>query len=176
MVREEGVASLTMEKLADRAGVNKAVLYRVFPNSGAVLVALFDRETAALSAANVGFLVGGESLEAVLPSVVTLYFDRVERTGDLLIAMLTGPAVEPALLERRREWRTIAVENWGRRFAEATGADPADAEDAVAIVMAAIDGALARWRLDGMPRPRVEGRVVAILQAVLAQLRQSVPA
>ena len=170
MVREEGVANLTMEKLAERAGINKTIVYRSFPNSGAVLGALFDRETAALRIANSKLLVAGSSLRCTIPDVVALYFDRVERTGELLTTLLSGPAVEPILLERRRAWRKDAIANWGQIFRDATGAPLEDAEDAVGIVMAAIDGAVARWRVDGVPRSRVEKRAVQVVNLVLDRL------
>ena len=170
MVREEGAANLTMEKLADRAGINKAIVYRSFPNSGSVLGALFDRETAALRTANRKLLVGASSLRCSMPDVVAMYFDSVERTGDLLTTLLSGPAVDPILLERRRAWRKDALSNWGPIFRDATGAPLEDAEDAVGIAMAAIDGAVARWRVDGVPRPRVEKRAVQIVNVILDHL------
>jgi AcrR family transcriptional regulator len=170
MVREEGVANLTMEKLAERAKINKAIVYRSFPNSGSVLGALFDRETAALRAANRKLVVDGSSVRGSMPAVLELYFDSVGRTGDLLTTLLSGPAVDPILLERRRAWREDAIANWGRIFRDATGAPLADAEDAVAIAMGAIDGAVARWRVDGVPRARVEKRAVQVVNQVLDQL------
>ena len=170
MVREEGVANLTMEKLAERAGINKAIVYRSFPNSGAVLGALFDRETSALRAANSELVVAASSLRCTMPNVVAMYFESVERTGDLLTTLLSGPAVDPILLERRRAWRKDAISNWGSIFRDATGANLEDAEDAVGIVMAAIDGAVARWRVDGVPRSRVERWAVQLVNVTLDHL------
>ena len=44
IVVEQGADAVTMEAVAARAGVSKALSYRYFDNAGALLVSLFDRE------------------------------------------------------------------------------------------------------------------------------------
>ena len=44
LVVEQGADAVTMEAVAARAGVSKALSYRYFDNAGALLVALFERE------------------------------------------------------------------------------------------------------------------------------------
>ena len=42
MVRAQGLRTLSMDELADRSGVSRATLYRLFPGKGALLAALID--------------------------------------------------------------------------------------------------------------------------------------
>jgi AcrR family transcriptional regulator len=170
LVATRGLTALTMENLAAEAGINKAVVYRSYPNRGAVLLALFDQELNALAAAVDAALGKSKSLAVALPGVVHLWFDAVERTGDLLTAMLTGPTADPDLSERRQQWHRDATATWAEAVAEATGADLVDATDAVTIVLGGLHHAVARWREDRQPRARIEARFIHVALAALQDL------
>jgi AcrR family transcriptional regulator len=58
LLAEEGFDSLTMEAIARRAGVNRAVVYRSFPNLKLLLLALLHRED----------MRTRETLDALLPT------------------------------------------------------------------------------------------------------------
>ncbi len=48
LVVEQGADTVTMEAVAARAGVSKALSYRYFSNAGALLLELFEREVVEL--------------------------------------------------------------------------------------------------------------------------------
>ena len=48
IVVEQGADTVTMEAVAARAGVSKALSYRYFSNAGSLLLELFEREVVAL--------------------------------------------------------------------------------------------------------------------------------
>src|SRR3954467_8434261 len=48
IIVDHGASAMSMERLASEAGVSKALPYKHFDNSEAVLAALYRRETAAL--------------------------------------------------------------------------------------------------------------------------------
>lgn len=170
LVRVGGLDAVRMESLAAAAAVNKTIVYRVFANRTAVLLALFDREVERLGARIEDASRRATSLEDWVQRSVTIWFDTVESGGRLLDHILdTGPG-DPELDSRRREWSRGAARRWGDGIAASTGAPVEDAMDTAAIVLAGLRGAVARWLDDGRPRPRVERRLVRIALAAHGEL------
>lgn len=90
IVAREGTAALTMEGLAARAGVSKALPYAHFDNAHDVLVELYRREVARIGEA-VGAAVAGQTEPYErLAAAIAAYFDVVEARGPVLAA-LTAP-------------------------------------------------------------------------------------
>lgn len=90
---EAGASNLTMEGLAERAGVSKALPYSHFDNADAVLVSLYEREVARMGEGIVRALadLGPDATpEAKLRAAFHAYFDVIEERGAVL-AMLLGP-------------------------------------------------------------------------------------
>jgi AcrR family transcriptional regulator len=108
IVAREGVEALTMEALAARAGVNKALGYRFFANRDEVLLALWDRETSAFDRRVREAIAPAEGLEAQLRAILDVWLDVVE-TGGGTLGRLDAPGVGPPALERRRRARTEGV-------------------------------------------------------------------
>ena len=159
-----------MESLATAAGVNKTIVYRVFPNRSAVLVALFDREVAALGERLRVAAAEADGFEPWLRAAVHAWFDALASGGRLLDRMLdTGPG-DPELDARRAAWSLAATREWGEGVASATGAPLPDAMDTVAIVLAGMRGAISRWLDDRRPRRVVEERYLQVALAALAHL------
>jgi AcrR family transcriptional regulator len=100
LLEEHGVARLTVEATAERAGVAKTTIYRRYRNAA-------DLATAALAHSDEvgGALSGGDpdDLRATLLAFLTTLGTRLERVGlDVLGAMLTEPEGELLALHRRR--------------------------------------------------------------------------
>lgn len=139
----EGAESLTLEAVAQRAGVSKGGLFYHFPTKQAMVAAMVDRLTAAFDAA-LGSAGGrpGDFLrayvEATIPKVRTdAPADRV--TAALLAAVLVDPAGLTPLRERFAAWQARLTDD---------GIDPAVAT----AVRLAVDG----WwavRLLGLGEP-----------------------
>lgn len=83
-VVERGVASLTMEGLAERAGVSKALPYQHFDNANAVLVALYEREIGLLGRRVYDAVDGIADPEGRVRLAIHAYFDVVAERGRVL--------------------------------------------------------------------------------------------
>lgn len=86
MVGERGLPALSMDELADRAGVSRATLYRLFPGKAAVFAALVHTYTPLDLVVGVLKDREDEAPEAVLPDVAqaiyqTVYAGGEDRTG-----------------------------------------------------------------------------------------------
>lgn len=84
MVVERGVAALTMEGLAERAGVSKALPYQHFDNANAVLVALYGREIGLLGRRVYEAVNGVAEPEERVFRAIHAYFDVVAERGRVL--------------------------------------------------------------------------------------------
>ena len=91
LLAEDGFGALSMEAVARRAGVNRAVVYRSFANSGVLLVALLHREERRIS----------QTLEHMIPSA------PVGTPGELLAATLS--AFLEDVLASPQTWRVALL-------------------------------------------------------------------
>ncbi|MFI0975783.1 TetR/AcrR family transcriptional regulator [Streptomyces sp. NPDC021093] len=99
LLREKGYEGLTVEGVADRAGVNKTTLYRWWPSKGALLgAALVNGTQLGFPLPDTGSLQG--DLEALLGSVVTLL--TVPPSSDIAIAALGAATHSPELASHAR--------------------------------------------------------------------------
>lgn len=89
LLLDQGAPSVTMERLAEWAGVSKALPYAHFENSNDVLVALRDRETARVAFA-MWEATSRTGPPERLDAMVDAYLDAVEHSAELL-AVVAGP-------------------------------------------------------------------------------------
>ena len=160
---EDGAGALTMERLASRAGVSKAIPYRHFADADAVLVALYRRETAALGA---GVL---RALEAAPPGAdlvrvsVRAYFDALLPRRAVLTALSSPGRAIPAMADPD-DVSTKFAASLLRRF---HGLDAARARAVAGMVQGAIVGAAGTLLAGLGSRRRVEDRLVDMIEAAL---------
>lgn len=162
IVADEGVEGLTMEGLAARAGINKALPYRFFANRDEVLVALWERETSAFDAEIEAALAGTESLEAKLQAILGVWLDLLEAGGGAL-GRLDAPGVGPPELERARQARAEAIVEF---LAELLRAEyrlsERDAVTAAAVLGSGARGLAALAAHTGWPRKRLTATFVRL--------------
>ena len=102
LVVDSGLESVTMERVASRAGVSKALGYAYFDNSDELLAALFDREMASYDAAIGKAVIGATTFEAKMRATVVAMFDMLAERGQLFGTLLTGDAPEGSSLGDRQ--------------------------------------------------------------------------
>ena len=162
-----GVGAVTMERLAERAGVSKALPYRHFADADAALVALYRRETAALGAAVVAALeatAGSVDVDLVRVSV-RAYFDALLPRRDVLRALSSPGRAVPAVAD---------PDDVATRFAVSLlrtyhGLDEDRAKAVAGMVQGAMVGAAATVLADAAPRASVEDALTEMLRAVLSR-------
>ncbi len=81
VLEEMGVGAVTMEAIAARAGVNKALPYRHFDNARAVLVELYVRFNRDLATRVAGAVAEHDHLEARVQAAVSAFFDVAATTA-----------------------------------------------------------------------------------------------
>jgi AcrR family transcriptional regulator len=172
IVLEEGVEGVTMEGIASRAGVNKALPYRHFANRDDLLLALFDREAERFDEEVAQALDGACGLEAKLRAVVGVWLDQVEdgRYGvsEALELVRTSSGV---LEERRRARLCEAVAFFADDLVAEHGLTPGDAQLVATVMLTRATGFLALWReTPRRRRPALTARFVTVCLATISSL------
>jgi AcrR family transcriptional regulator len=113
LVREVGLAGLTVRKLADRVGFTEAALYRHFPNKQALLLALVERLSEERLLGPIRAIAADESLSPRerLTAILRHHVSTVLAVDGLPVLILAEAAAsgDEALLAR---FRQVASELW----------------------------------------------------------------
>ncbi len=173
----DGAAAVTMDAVAAGTGVNKALLYRQFANRGEILLALFERETAALDAAVLASQRGVEGFEAQLRAGVRAWFDFIGARGALLGRLMEARTVSEEVAPRHHERTRVVVDQLGHWYQEGFGLPAEVALDAAAMLFSALGGVIDRWAASptAATRARLEATYVDTVLATLRQLADAPP-
>lgn len=94
LLAEKGYEGLTIERVAQRSGVNKTTIYRWWPSKGALLgAALIGARQLELTPPDTGTLAG--DLEALLSTIATLLTERP--ASDIAVSVLGAATHNPEL-------------------------------------------------------------------------------
>jgi len=146
LVVESGLDSVTMERVAARAGVSKALGYAYFDNSDALLAALFDREMASYDAMIAAEMAKAETFEQKIRGVIVAMFQMLAERGHLFGKLLNGESSEGSSLGARRANRKTVSEAFiSLLIAEEFGLPATQAHSVAAIWIAATGGAIDSW-------------------------------
>ena len=104
LVVDDGPTNVTMERLAEAAGVSKALPYKHFDNIEAVFIAVYRREVEIMGTRIwQGLTEAGPDDDLVVVGV-GIYFDELTRCGRVLSALSEPGAAIPALSSPSRCW------------------------------------------------------------------------
>ena len=143
LVVEQGADAVTMEAVAARAGVSKALSYRYFDNAGALLVALFEREVIDLDRKIMAAVEHANGFEAKVRASFVGWGGPISDRGRLLGRLWQVSISAAPLLQARRERDRTVNKFWGREVQNAYNLPTAIAETAAAILVQGTNGLLA---------------------------------
>ena len=157
LVVEVGVDAFTMEGLAARAGVSKALPYRHYENAGAVLTDLYQREMLTLAERVASAPLRGDE-RARARALVHSYFEAVADRSDVLAALTAPGSWVPARADGARR---DGVHFVTRLLTDRFGIEPTAARSRAAILLGAFTGATDAWAYGDSPRHTLEAVLVA---------------
>lgn len=159
----EGYRALTMERLAQRAGVSKGLGYVYFGNVEAVAIALHEREVGALFRRVEEAMRGATGLEERLRRAVRAYLDVVGERGALLGVLQAHLARSRRERRGRRRLRRF-LRFWAAEIEGAYGLPAARAEALAGMMLSATDACARSWHAGRMDRAEAERACVAFLR------------
>jgi AcrR family transcriptional regulator len=145
------VAAVSMEAVAERAGVSRTLVYKHFANRDDLVAALYERESALLHAELAAAVQQATNLAGMLRALIRGALDAQASRGATFAALTASGAHRASRhVQRRRDAQTVRF--FARQATVELGLDPAAATTAVALVLGSVSTVLAQWRR----RPTVE--------------------
>ncbi len=169
VVSSVGVRALTLDAVAEKAGVHRPVVYRHFANVDQLLAAVVDRELGRLSRSTADAVAGVEGFERRLRSAVTAWMDHFAKSATLMDAALVRPPTSVELRAKRRQQNNASMAFLTGELHDA-GLTDVDAEIAAALLLNGLIGVVALWRAKRVTRPVAIDRFVAIAMGIVAAL------
>jgi AcrR family transcriptional regulator len=148
LVAETGAEQVTMEAVADQAGVSKALVYRHFDNAEALLLELAERELITAAGEIATTMRRAVTFEDSVRLALGAWFDVLTERGPLVISLLESPTLAGPLGERRRALRRSIGEHFSTLAAANYQLSPLQANVATTILLAGLEGVIDCW-LDG---------------------------
>lgn len=163
IIAESGIEAVTMEGIATRSGVNKALGYRYFANRDALLIALAAREWGRLDDALAEALAGCTDFADRVRAVIGIYMDAAETDGLLIAGALSRPGSGGPELTACQNQRIVAILQFFADLIMADfGIDHPTALEAAAMISAGVAGLVEFWLVTGAPRDQVERHCAAM--------------
>lgn len=166
------VSSLSMDAVAEAAGVSRPLVYKHFANRAELLVAVYRRETALLHEELAEAVRNAPSLEGKFRALIRGALRGESERGAALSALRAAGARNHELREeqRRRDQGTVAY--FARHSERELGTDPKATRATVSILLRTIEAVLAEWRLrpTGTHAARLEDTYAMICMGALERL------
>jgi AcrR family transcriptional regulator len=170
LVSDHGVAALTMERLAELAGISKPVVYAHFANRDHVLIALLEGHWTSIDERVARRMTRATDFESRLRIATAAYFDVISERGPLVALVLgetgLGPAAEAARDERRRQITAL----WSADVQATFGIPRAQADAACTLLRASLEQAVRHHFHRRTRRRLLEETYVTIVLSTLEAL------
>jgi AcrR family transcriptional regulator len=175
LLAEGHTEQLTMEGIAARAGVSKALCYRYFDNADELLVALAEREMVEVARRVRNAMAATVTFEASVRASLAAWFDVLAERGDVIVALLSTSRLAGDLGQRRRQLRSVVGDFYARRAADAFGLEPRVASTATVILLAGMEGLIDCWVEHGNTRRELVDTYTTICLAAYQALADEPP-
>jgi AcrR family transcriptional regulator len=148
LVRAKGVQEVSMEAVAERAGVSRALVYKHFANRDELLAAAYRREAStlhqdlALEVASAGRVE--EMYRALLEGSMRATVER----GQILAALRAAGGWNRDIRREQRSRDRQTVRAFAAVAARQYGLERRRSTSVTAVLLGALDAVLAQWRVD----------------------------
>ncbi|HTD51291.1 MAG TPA: TetR/AcrR family transcriptional regulator [Acidimicrobiia bacterium] len=142
------IADISMESVAEEAGVSRPLVYKHFANADEILAAVYRREAELLHQQLAAEVEAAPTLEAMFAALVRGSLAAAADRGPVFAALRAAGAWNPELRREQRDRDAVTVRGFTRRATRDLDLDHEDARAAIGILLGAIDAVLAQWRRD----------------------------
>lgn len=158
------VDSVSMEAVAEQAGVSRPLVYKHFANRSELLAALYQRESALLHSELATDVEAAVSLEEMFRALIRGALRAQASRGAALAALRSAGVRNRAHRDVQLRRDRTTVRYFGAQAAKEFGLEEREARTAMRVALGAVDSVLAQWRL----RPTAD--YAAVLEDVYVSL------
>jgi AcrR family transcriptional regulator len=146
LVASGDVADLTMDSVAEEAGVSRPLVYKHFANVDEILVAVYRREAELLHQELAAEVEAAPTLEAMFAALVRGSLVAAAEHGPVFAGLRAAGAWNQELRREQRGRDAVTVRGFTRRATRELDLDHEEARVAIGLLLGAIDALLAQWR------------------------------
>jgi AcrR family transcriptional regulator len=147
LVTSGDVSAVSMESVAEHAGVSRPLVYKHFANRGELIAAVYQREATHLHrelAAEVG---AADTLDGMFRTLIRGALRAAAERGHVFAALRSAGGWNRALRHEQRARDVDTVRAFSSRAVRELGIARPQATATTATLLASIDPVLAQWRL-----------------------------
>jgi AcrR family transcriptional regulator len=159
LVRTKGVQVVTMEAVAERAGVSRPLVYKHFANRDELLAAAYRREASKLHQDLAAEVASAGSVEEMYRALLQGSMRATVERGQIFVALRAAGGWNRNIRREQRSRDRETVRAFAAVAARQYGLERPRSTAVTAVLLGALDAVLAQWRVD----PTEENR--AILEA-----------
>ena len=148
LVAAGDVHAITMETVADRAGVSRSLVYKHFLNRGDLLAALYHREAALLHEQLAARVHAADNLVGMYRALIRAAINAARERHAVFAALLAAGARTHGEQDEQRKRDHHTVQVFTERAIHEFGLPEPDARCATALLLAAVNTAVAQWLLE----------------------------
>lgn len=151
LVRSGDVAAVSMEAVAERAGVSRPLVYKHFANRSELLAAVYRREATGLHRQLAREVGAADTVEGMFRTLVHGALHAAGEQGRVFAALRFAGGWNRELRHEQRARDVDTVRAFAARAERELGLTRRDATAATATLLATIEPVLAQWRLRPTP-------------------------
>jgi AcrR family transcriptional regulator len=152
LVTSGDITAVSMETVAERAGVSRPLVYKHFANRSELLAAVYRREATALHRQLARDVGAAESVEGMFRALVHGALHAADERGRVFATLRSAGGWNRELRREQRARDVDTVRAFASRAERELGISHREATVATATLLATIEPVLAQWRL----RPTAE--------------------
>lgn len=145
IIVSDGVEAVSIESVADRAGVSRPLIYKHFANRTEMLVELYRRESALLHAELRMVVRSASTLEDMYRALIRAAFKASNERGALFRALRAAGAWNRGLLREHRVRDNQTVQFFAEQACADFGVAEVEAKAATRMALMAIESIIAQW-------------------------------
>ena len=174
LVTSGDVAAVSMEAVAERAGVSRPLVYKHFSNRSELLAAVYRREATGLHRQLAREVGAAESVEGMFRTLIHGALDAAGERGRVFAALRYAGGWNRELRHEQRTRDVDTVRAFAARAERELGIPRREATAATATLLATIEPVLAQWRLRPTPEQAalLEDIYMGMVRGVLEELRR----
>jgi AcrR family transcriptional regulator len=148
LVGTKGVHEVSMEAVAERAGVSRPLVYKHFSNRDELLAAAYRREASKVHAEVASEVAAARSVEEMYRALLRGSMRATVERGQIFTALRAAGGWNRDIRKEQRSRDRDTVRAFAASAARQYGLDRERSTSVTAVLLGALDAVLAQWRLD----------------------------